>query len=153
MLVGWAHEWDGECCLSSGHSPALSGRLAPSWLSWLWRDEMTKTQDVTCLVRGASRCGWIFWSSSHCSGDVELGQKLPKSEFLKKIFFKDFIYFLEKEEGREKEMERNISQLPLTQPQLGTWPAAQACALTGNRTGNLSVHRLALNPLSYTSQD
>ena len=76
-------------------------------------------------------------------------------------FFKDFIYlFLEREEGREKERERNIDvykryidQLPLVQPQLGTWPAAQTCALTGNRTGDLSVHRLVLNPLSLTSQD
>ena len=43
-------------------------------------------------------------------------------------FFKDFIYlFLEREEGREKERERNIDvykryidQLPLAHPQLGT---------------------------------
>ena len=35
---------------------------------------------------------------------------------------------------------------------LGTWPAIQACALTGNRTGDLSVHRLALKPLSHTTQ-
>ena len=48
---------------------------------------------------------------------------------------------------------RNIDWLPLTCPQLGTWPATQACALTGNRTGDLSCHRLALNPLSHTSQD
>ena len=48
--------------------------------------------------------------------------------------------------------ERNISWLPLTCPQLGTWPATQACALTGNRTSDLSVCRLALNPLSHTSQ-
>ena len=34
----------------------------------------------------------------------------------------------------------------------GTWPTTQACALTGNRTGNPLVHRLALNPLSHTSQ-
>ena len=31
-------------------------------------------------------------------------------------------------------------------------PATQACALTGNPTGNLLVHRSALNPLSHTSQ-
>ena len=37
-------------------------------------------------------------------------------------------------------------------PSLGTWPATQACALTGNRTGDLLVHRPALNPLSDTSQ-
>ena len=34
----------------------------------------------------------------------------------------------------------------------GTWPATQACALTGNRTGNPLVHRPVLNPLSHTSQ-
>ena len=37
-------------------------------------------------------------------------------------------------------------------PPLGTWPATQACALTGNQTSNPSVHRLVLNPLSHTSQ-
>ena len=56
--------------------------------------------------------------------------------------------------GRETLMrERNIiNWLPLAHPQLGTWPATQACALTGNRTGNLTVHRLVLNPLSHISQ-
>ena len=37
-------------------------------------------------------------------------------------------------------------------PQLGSWPETQACALTGNQTGNPLVCRPALNPLSYTSQ-
>ena len=69
-------------------------------------------------------------------------------------FFKDFIYlFLERGEGREKERERNINVwLPLTRPQLGTWPATQACALTGNQTSGPLVRRPALNPLSHTSQ-
>ena len=35
---------------------------------------------------------------------------------------------------------------------MGTRPATQACALTGNQTGELSDRRLALNPLSHTSQ-
>ena len=48
--------------------------------------------------------------------------------------------------------ERNIYWLPLAHPLLGTWPATQAHALTGNRTGDPSVHRPMLNPLSYTSQ-
>ena len=50
------------------------------------------------------------------------------------FFFKDFIYlFLEREEGREKERERNINVwLPLTYPLLETWLATQACAWTGN---------------------
>ena len=67
------------------------------------------------------------------------------------LFFKDFNYlFLERGEGREKERERNINVwLPLTP---GTWPATQACALTGNRTRDPLVRRPALNPLSHTSQ-
>ena len=67
---------------------------------------------------------------------------------------KDIIYlFLERREGREKKRERNISVwLPLMCPLLGMWPATQACALTGNRTSNPLVHRLALSPLSHTSQ-
>ena len=58
------------------------------------------------------------------------------------FFLKYFIYlFLEREEGREKERERNINVwLPLTWPPLGTWPATQACALTGNWTGDPLVH-------------
>ena len=42
--------------------------------------------------------------------------------------------------------------LPLLRPLLGTWPTTQACTLTGNQTGNSLVLRLALNPLSHTSQ-
>ena len=45
-----------------------------------------------------------------------------------------------------------MDQLALTCPQLGTWPTTQACALTGNRTRNLLVHRLVLGPLGHTSQ-
>ena len=66
-----------------------------------------------------------------------------------------FIYFLERG-GREKERERNavhIDRLPLARPQLATWPAIQAYALTGTQTGNLLVCSPALNPLSHTSQD
>ena len=80
--------------------------------------------------------------------------------------FKDFIYlFIFRERGREGGREgekhqharetsiRNINVwLPLTGSQLGTWPAPQACALTGTQTGDLSVCRPVLNPLSHTSQ-
>ena len=34
---------------------------------------------------------------------------------------------------------------------MGTWPATQACARTGNRTGNPWVHRWTHNPLSHSS--
>ena len=68
-------------------------------------------------------------------------------------FEKDFIYlFLER--GREGEREGEIYQCVVAShtPLLGAWPATQACALTGNQTSDLSVHRPALNPLSHTSQ-
>ena len=48
--------------------------------------------------------------------------------------------------------ERYIDWLPLKCPQMGTWAATQACALTGNRTGDPLTHRLTLSPLSHTSQ-
>ena len=55
---------------------------------------------------------------------------------------------------REREgRERNINVwLPLTCSLLGTWPATEACALTGNQTSHPLVHRPVLNPLSHTSQ-
>ena len=70
------------------------------------------------------------------------------------MFLKDVIYlFLEREEREEKESETNVNVwLPLAHLLLGTWPTTQACALTGSRTGNPLVHRLALSPLSHTSQ-
>ena len=59
--------------------------------------------------------------------------------------FVPFLFFLR---------QRNINMwLPLMCPLLGTWPATQACALTGNRTGDPLLCRLALNPLSHTSHD
>ena len=68
------------------------------------------------------------------------------------FFLKIFFIFRERD-GKENEREINISvQLPLAFPLLGSWPATQACALTGNRTGNPLVHRPVLSPLSYTSQ-
>ena len=97
-----------------------------------------------------------------------LGGQLLPSGFSKGIysyvflsFFKDFISFIfrergrerERGEGREKERERNISVwLPLMCPPLGTWPTTQACALTGNGTGDPLVRRPVLSPLSHTSQ-
>ena len=64
-------------------------------------------------------------------------------------FLKNIYLFLER--GMEGEGNINV-WLPLVRPLLGTWPATQACALTGNQTSNLSVHRPVLNPLSHTSQ-
>ena len=75
-----------------------------------------------------------------------------KYSFLKRIFL--FIYlFLERGEGKEKERERTINVwLSLMNSLLGTWPAPQACALTGNQTRGAFIHRPAPNPLSRTIQ-
>ena len=48
--------------------------------------------------------------------------------------------------------EKYIDWLPLVYLQLRTCPAIQACARMGNKTCDVLVLRLALNPLSYTSQ-
>ena len=62
------------------------------------------------------------------------------------------IYFLERREGEDKRERNTNVWLPLTCPQLGTWPATQACALNVNPTGDPLVHRPVLSPLSHTSQ-
>ena len=70
---------------------------------------------------------------------------------LKKILF---IYlFLEGEDRKEKERERSFNVwLPLAHPLLGTWSTTQACALTGNQTGDPLLCGPALHPLSHTNQ-
>ena len=74
---------------------------------------------------------------------------------MRKVFFFFKILFIFRQRGREGEREGEKYQcviLPLTHPPLGTWLATQVCALTGNQTGNTLVQRLALSPLSHTSQ-
>ena len=80
---------------------------------------------------------------------------LAFSDFRNKkiLFFKSIYLFIFREGNGWTERERNINVwLPLMCPLLGTWPATQACAPTGNGTSNPLVHRLALNPRSHTSQ-
>ena len=65
------------------------------------------------------------------------------------LFYFLKILFISRGDGREK----NINVwLPVMLPQPGTWPTTKACALTGNRTSDPLVCRLALNPLSQISQ-
>ena len=67
--------------------------------------------------------------------------------------FKDFIYLLlERRRRGEREGEKHQCVMPLARPQLETWPATQACALTENRTRDLLVRRPVLGPLNRTSQ-
>ena len=55
--------------------------------------------------------------------------------------------------GREEEREGDIIVwLPLMHPLLGTWPATQACALTGNQTGDSLVPSVAFNPLTTSAR-
>ena len=71
---------------------------------------------------------------------------------LAKIHAPLYTFFERSREG-ERERERNISVwLPLAHPLLGIWSITQACALTENQTGDPLFSRLALNPLSHTSQ-
>ena len=73
------------------------------------------------------------------------------SVYLFLLPIKCFIYlFIFGQRRRETEREeRNISVLlPLMCPLLGTWPAAQACALTGTPASDPLVHRPAVNLLS-----
>ena len=91
---------------------------------------------------------------------------IPSLFFLFLYFFHTFIllfkiaciYFKRegkrgRKKGRETSMcERNIDRLPLATPQLGNRPATQTCALTRNRTGDLSLWETMPNPLSHTSQ-
>ena len=68
-------------------------------------------------------------------------------------FFSFFKLFLERGEGREKERERNVNAwLPIASLLLETWPATQACALTGNQTGNPLVLRPAFNLQSHPAR-
>ena len=68
------------------------------------------------------------------------------------LFLSFFLFFIFRQRGREGERERNINVwLPLSCPLLETWPATQARALTGNRTRDPLVCRLALSPLSHTN--
>ena len=82
---------------------------------------------------------FIFYKVQHC-------WKMP-------FFFLRFYLFLGRGEEKEKEEERTINVwLLLMHPILGTWPATQACALSGNQTGNPLVCRLALSLPSHASQ-
>ena len=80
---------------------------------------------------------------------ISISQRFIKSfnfAFLLRFLF--ICLFLERGEGKEKEWEKNINVwLPLTHSPLGTWPATQACAQTGNRTSDPLVRRPVLNPL------
>ena len=81
-----------------------------------------------------------------------IGLFLPHCTKFNIFFFK--ILFIFRQRGREGERDGEKHQCVVASctSLLGIWSATQACALTGNRTGNPLVCRPALNPLSHTSQ-
>ena len=68
-------------------------------------------------------------------------------------FFKRFYLFIFREGkgGRKRRRETSMCGYP-SHALTGDLPASRACALSGNRTGDLFIRRPALNPLSHTSQ-
>ena len=115
--------------------------------SW-WETYNVYFQDVFLFSNKASYNTWwgIFSRKDHW-----LTERIQLR--VTKFFFKDFILFLDRGEGREEERERNIDVwLLLVHPIPGTWPTTQACAQTGNRTCNPLAHRPVLNALSHTNQ-
>ena len=132
-----SHRTDGPHFL---YPTSVGGRGACSHLS------AVRTHAATAR----RRCSAVFLSLGNTPGRGAAGSHGNSTFF---YFLKRFYLFSERGEGREKERERNINVwLPLAHPLQGTWPATQACALTGNRTGDLSARRPVLNPLSHTSQ-
>ena len=85
-----------------------------------------------------------------------LGLEDSYSMMYKLLFKKILFIFRERGSEGEKEGEKHWWErcrlVASCAPQLGTWPATQACVLTGNWTGDLLVCRLVLNPLNHTSQ-
>ena len=76
----------------------------------------------------------------------------PRAGFAFLFFFKIlFIYFYREGKGGRKRGKHQCVVASCTPP-TGYLAATQACALTGNRTSDPLVCRLALNPLSHTSQ-
>ena len=98
--------------------------------------------------------GIVFLCSSKCQRAYIMKDYFSPISYFLKDLFTYYNFFLEAEEGREEERERHFNVwMPLAHPPPGAWLATQACALTGNWTGDPLVLRPALNPLNHTSQD
>ena len=142
------------CGCRSRCGPAKTARCghSPQWPRWQGHCPL-------CLGM-CSCCGFLEDSAGVRGQNIWKREKGVYSSCPKPVIFnlflfkKDFIFRGRRvKRWRETLMcKRYIDQLPLACPQLGTWPTTQACSLTENWTGDLLVHRPALNPLSHTSQ-
>ena len=70
-----------------------------------------------------------------------------------KFFRKNFLKFIFRDRGKEGEREREtMIGCPVLRALARSKLEAQACALTGNRTGDLSLYRAMPCLLSHTGQ-
>ena len=133
-------------------------------LLWtFWTNSCNRlSQRSSGMVRWLIRCAGRKWVAGHLVGGIALlicsiFEMQPNLwNFKKNIFIFIFNLILEREEEREVEKhwcerEALISCL-LHAPQPGTKPTTQACALTGNWTGDLLVCGTMPNQLSHTGQ-
>ena len=156
--------WQVKMSLDIAKYPSGS-KMTPCWDLLLWMYSFIPSTLVNWMCSSfrelevfiCELCAWI-WTLMNKGKKSESLNPVNLSSLLKILFLKDSIYlFLERGERREKERQKNtnvqeIHRLVASQPQLETWPTIQACALTGNRTSNLSVYRQTFSPLCHTSQ-
>ena len=90
------------------------------------------------LLNNLSFPNYWFW--------LKLNFKTSKKLDGKVFCFKEFLFIFREGKGGRQRRRETLMCGCLEHPLLGTWPATQACALTGNRTSDLSVHKSTLNP-------
>ena len=121
-----------------------------SYLTYLWPQRVTSSIGTGQALSNFQVLPSL-WAS--CSLRVTLIPPTWYQTLLFSFLCKGCYLFICRERKGGGKRERNINvRLPLTCLLLRTWPTTQACALTGNRTGDLLVCRPELNPLGYTSR-
>ena len=158
-LFPWCCEWT---VLASSRSQLLLVQLAPPPLSCITSFPSTRSpsaaQETSQYEICHRACFWLYFPLQHCNSNSTFKvheaktdkDKSKNRQIHNQSWKKNFVIylFLERGAGREEERERNIDVwLPLTRPLLGTWPATQACALTGNQISSLLVQMPVLEPL------
>ena len=119
-------------------------------------EKLVGLQSKSMMIFKAPHCpvGWFIVVNPHKTHpEKDTVDPQPWNLGLIIIFKKYFLIYFQREGnvGRNREKHQCVVASHVPPPQ-GTWPATQACALIGNWTGNPLVCRLALNPLSHTSQ-
>ena len=118
-----------SCCGEGQTQPDSSPlRAAAGLYLWLWLLWTLFPSLFPCSTHGSQGIlGWVIAVPGETKGISHAAVPLTSH----------YSQFLERGEGREKDREKNINVwLPLSHRLLGTWPATQACVLTGNPTGD-----------------